>query len=467
MSKTSKKSVRLFVAVCLTLVLTGHLLSGGVKSDLPTPQKLWARCQKALIPLEYFVEKDEIVDSDSVPRLKLRRIEVKFYSQEMEGEKWGHPCVVFLPANPQVYSTPDRRGKVVIVGQRSRDGLATGPWRDPFLGNYGEPIAAFTGYPTMICPVPGEYDGTGGQEISIGFLREYRQKSQDPIDHSYFRLAIPYLRALDVMAEILKVGSKDIRAVIGGHSKRATSAFTAAAVDPQRIIGVVYMGNESTWGSTKDSLWQAISPAYTNNWVKAEVLYLGATNEDGYRMYNINRIQEMMGGGWTIEYTPNYRHASMSEKHFLNWRMWIVHVFEQRPLTKISDLSYSEVDAGFEWGGRSVEAGTLFRARIESPNKIIQVKVWYVYNDDEPYWRDLVWYPEFMVKKKDDVYEGYVKGKLPDAWLVEVKDTASGFPSYLSSLPQDITGKKTETKRSRGSRSRHWEPKKKDERMER
>jgi hypothetical protein len=59
------------------------------------------------------------------------------------------------------------------------------------------------------------------------------------------------------------------------------------------------------------------------------------------------------------------------------------------------------------------------------------------------------------------VYEGYVKGKLPDAWLVEVKDTARGFPGYVSSLPQDITGKATETRRSRGSRSRHWEPKKK------
>jgi hypothetical protein len=220
------------------------------------------------------------------------------------------------------------------------------------------------------------------------------------------------------------------------------------------------MGNESTWGSTKDTPWQAISPAYTKNWVKAKVLYLGATNEDGYQMYNINRIQELMDGKWTIEYIPNYRHASMSEKHFLNWRMWIAHVFEHRPLTKINDLSYTEVDQGFEWGGRKVEPGTLFRVRVEGQNKIIQVKIWYVYNDDEPYWRDLVWYPEFMVKNKDNVYEGYVKGKLPDAWLVEVKDTAHGFPGYLSSLPQDITGKKTERKRSHGSRSRHWEPKK-------
>ena len=66
-----------------------------------------------------------------------------------------------------------------------------------------------------------------------------------------------------------------------------------------------------------------------------------------------------------------------------------------------------------------------------------------------------------MVNSGGDIYEGFVKGKLPDAWLVEVKDTALGFPGYVTSLPQDITGKKTETRTSRGSRSRYWEPKKK------
>jgi hypothetical protein len=139
--------------------------------------------------------------------------------------------------------------------------------------------------------------------------------------------------------------------------------------------------------------------------------------------------------------------------------MWVAHLFENRPLSSIGDLGYREVPDDFEWGGRTGRAGTVFRARIKSPNKIIQAKVWYVYNDDEPYWRDLVWYPEFMVKTDGDYYEGFVRGRLPDAWLIEVKDIAGGVAGYVSSLPQDITGKRTETKRSRGSRSRLWAPK--------
>ncbi len=428
----------------------------------PTPRQIWERFRATLPSLDYRIEKDEIVPSDTDPCLKLRRIEVKFYSQEINGKSWGHPCVVFLPADRKIYDAADRRGKIVIVGQRSWDSLATGPWRNSYLGNYGEPIAAKTGYPTMICPVPGEYDGGGGREISIGFLDEMRKRSQDPADHSYFRLAVPYLRALDVMAGLLKVEPGRIRAIIGGHSKRATSAYTAAAIDPERIVGVVYMGNESTWESLVESPWRPIIPRFSREWVKARVLYIGGTNEDGYKMYNINLIQEIMGGAWTIAMVPNYRHSSMSEHHFLDWRMWVEHVFEGRPLTLISDLSFREVEEGFVWGGEPVEAGAVFRARIASPNKLIQAKVWYVYNDDPPTWRDLVWYPEFMIDAGDGFYEGYVKGKLPDAWLVEIKDIARGYAGYLTSLPQDITGMPTATRTSRGSRSRNWEPKKKE-----
>ncbi|MCP4713398.1 MAG: hypothetical protein GY869_32615, partial [Planctomycetes bacterium] len=425
-------------------------------SSIATPQELWLDFEKSLPELEFTVGKHEIFNSDTKPDMQLRRMEVKFYSQEIDGKKWGHPCVVFTPADPTINAAPERRGKVVIVGQRSWDGLATGPWRDSFLGNYGEPIAALTGYPTMICPVPGEYDGSEGREISIGFLNDLCRETQNPTDHNYFRLAAPYLRALDVMAELLKVERSKVRAVIGGHSKRATSAITAAAADPERIAGVVYMGNESTWGSTRNGPFASISPAFTKDFVEAKVLYLGATNEDGYKMFNINTIQEIMEGAWTIEYIPNYRHASMSEKHFIDWRMWVAHVFDDRGVSEINDLSCREVDQGFEWGGRSVEAGTLFRARIKSPNKIIQAKIWYVYNDDEPFWRDLMWYPEFMVRQDDGYYYGYVKGRLPDAWLVEVKDTGAGYAGYVSSLPQDITGKDTAVKVSKGSRSKNW-----------
>jgi len=445
----TRHHVVVLFAVCCVAIVRGADSATAQPPDapLPTPAGLWSAIRRTLPPFAYDVQKDEIVRSDTDPKQKLRRIEVKFYSQEIDGKKWGHPAVIFMPADRRVYESALRRGKVVIVGQRSIDNLATGPWRDSFLGNYGEPIAARTGYPTMVLPVPGEYDGTNGEEISIGFLNDRVRETGDITLHNYLRLAIPYLRGLDVFAGILK--EKKIRAIIGGHSKRATSAFTAAAIDPERIVGVVYMGNESVFSTYETGPLRAISPFNTQQFVKADVLYLGATNEDGYEMFNINRIQARMTRPWTIQYMPNYRHSDQSEKHFLDWQMWVAHVFDGRPVSRIADLSYEET-----------EEGTRFRAHIASPNKIIQAKVWYVYCDDVPYWRDLVWYPEFMVRTSGNAWEGYVTGKLPDAWLVEVKDTAGGFTGYVTTLPQDITHKPTKERVSKGSRSRLWEPKK-------
>ena len=69
-----------------------------------------------------------------------------------------------------------------------------------------------------------------------------------------------------------------------------------------------------------------------------------------------------------------------------------------------------------------------------------------------------MWYP-VRLEKNGDLYEAFLPGKLPDAWLVEVKDLARGAAGYVSSAPQDITHKETKERVSRGSRSRNWEPK--------
>lgn len=409
----------------------------------PSLRDLWLAIEPTLTPLDLTITRDEIVPSLTDPGQKVRRVQLKFYSQEIDGRRWGHPSVIFMPADQTRLAAPDRRGKVVIVGQRSLDSLITGSWRESFLGNYGDPIAVRTGYPTMILPVPGEDDATPGREIPVGPVDARAAKTKNPADHAYVRLAIPYLRALDVFATILH--ERTISAVIGGHSKRATSALTAAAMDPARVAGVVFAGNETTFGSFDEGPFRILSPFDRD--LPADVLYIGATNEDGYRMFNVNRVQARLQQPWTIEYIPNYRHADQSEQHFLDWQMWVSHVFDRRPLTRISDLRYEDTDEG-----------TLLRARIESANALLMVQAWTVFCDDVPYWRDLMWYPEFMTSKGGGVYEAYVPGKLPDAWLVEVKDTSHGIAGYVSSLPQDITHKETRTRESRGSRSRNWEP---------
>lgn len=419
----------------------------------PTPDRIWRDYQKALEPLTYEITKNETIASETDPGKRLRRLDFIFSSQEVpieqevSGEKqwrmtklW-HEGVIFIPEDPELDSKPRRDGKVVIVG-----GLV-GPYRQSFVSNYGDPIATLTGYPTMVLPNPGETRNRPGQMYNQRLLMDFRRKDRNITDHSHFRWAIPYLRALDIMAEILEIEKHDVRAVIGGHSKRATGAFTAAAIDPERVAGVVFMGNESLHPEDASSAWWAVSPYYTQKYVRCPTFYIGATNEGGYAMFNINKIQDHMNNPWTLEIIPNYRHASESEKQFLGWRMWVAHVFDGRPLSRISGLRSEET-----------EEGTRFHARVESANKIILAQVWYVYCDDAPYWRDLVWYPTLLYRREGDLYEGYLHGKTPDAWLVEVQDTAQGHRGYVSSLPQDITHKPVAMRAGQGF-PRLWERK--------
>ena len=406
----------------------------------PTLKQLWERCQETLPPFSFRILKDEVVPSVSDPSRKLRRIEVRFTSQVVGqwDHRMEHTGIILMPTSPADYRIPERKGEVVVIASPYAD--------ETILDNYGEPIAALTGYPTMVLPIPGEYDGHDGESCWVYFLRSQLLDSKDPVDHQYFRFAIPYLRALDVFAEILQ--EEKIRAVIGGHSKRAPAAFNAAAIDPDRIAGVVYMGMESTFAGYEGKEWECISPVYSQKEVKCPVLYLGATNEDGYEMFNITKLMAKMERPWTVENIPNFHHATYSEIQILDWMMWISHVFEGRPITRIHSLSFEEN-----------EEGTVFRVKIDNPSKILQGKVWYVFCDDVPYWRDLMWYPVFL-EKKGDFYEAFVSGKLPDAWLVEFKDIAFGYAGYVSSLPQDITGKPTKERYSRGWKSRNWQPKK-------
>ena len=123
----------------LFLVILGAAAAPAAQEGLPTPAELWARLQPRLPPLAWRVVGERVVPSATDPGKKLRRLEVEFCSQVVAGRPWGHPSVVFLPADPAVNARPPRRGRVVVVGQRSWDGLATGPWREnsaliPFTG---------------------------------------------------------------------------------------------------------------------------------------------------------------------------------------------------------------------------------------------------------------------------------------------------------------------------------------------
>lgn len=83
--------------------------------NVPKPRELWPIVRQHCVPLEFRVQTDDVVVSDTDPGTRLRRVTAHFWSQELAGRKWGHPCTILLPADPARNEAPDRRGKVVII----------------------------------------------------------------------------------------------------------------------------------------------------------------------------------------------------------------------------------------------------------------------------------------------------------------------------------------------------------------
>ncbi len=405
--------------------------------NVPKPRGLWPKVMKHAVPLEFTVKTDEIVASDTDPSQKLRKVTAHFYSQELDGKKWGHPCVIFLPADTDRNGPPERRGKVVIIGSPAESAFPI------HVDKYGEPIAARTGYPTMVISNPGEYPDGSIIERDIRVLDKLRQETGQNYFSMNCQLAVVYVKAMDALQQFL--GLEDLKAVIGGHSKRGRSATVAAAVD-SRVASPIIMGNEGVYSTDRISPGLSFHHGFFQDQVSVPVFYLGATNEDGYKMFNVNILQERLKRPMTIELIPNYCHSNFSEIQFMDFLMWVSHIHDGRPITEITDVSHERQN------GRSV-----FRAKVVSEAKVQMVRAWFVYSDDDA-WRDLMWY-HLIMEKKGDSYEALLYGKIADAFMIEVGDIALGNPGYVSSLPQKLTDAPVVERVSRGSLPRLWEAK--------
>lgn len=427
----------LAAAVCSGVILNGSTITYGQESsgpatafnfeeasrNVPKPREIYEYVKRDMIPMDLKIISDEIVTSDTDPSKKLRKITAHFNSLKLEGLEWGHPCVIFMPSDNSINLQPSRKGKVVIIGS---PGSAMFP---AHVEKYGEPIATRTGYPTMVLSSPGVHpDGANIEGANMAVLDRMRRATGTNFYNMNCQLALIYIRAMDVMERVLEVDR--VLAVIGGHSKRGRSATVAAAMD-SRVASPIIMGNESIYRTDRIEWHLPFHHGFFQDQVNVPVFYIGATNEDGYKMFSINLLQDRLKTPMTIEMIPNYRHYNFHEKQFIDFMMWVSHIFDGRPISRIVDMSHKYRN------GRNY-----YRAKVDSAAKVQFVRTWFVYADN-PQWKDLMWY-EWIMQKRGDHYETSVPGKKADAYMIEVADTALGFPGYVSSLPIKLTDKPVE-----------------------
>ena len=233
------------------------------------PREIWPHVEKHLVPLDFRIGSDEIVVSDTDPGQRLRKVTAHFDSQELAGKTWGHRCVILLPADNQRNLTSGRLGKVVIVG-------APGQLYFPVhVDKYGEPIAARTGYPTMVLSNPGTYPDGSSIERDIRVLGKLARETGNYWYNMNCQLAVVYIQAMNAFQQFL--GLETISAVIGGHSKRGRSTPVAAAMD-SRVAGAIMMGQEGVYSRNRVPSHLSFHLDFFQDQVSVPVFYLGATN---------------------------------------------------------------------------------------------------------------------------------------------------------------------------------------------
>jgi len=155
-------------------------------------------CSGTLLPVEFAVQKDEMVTSDTDPTQKLRRPRGEISTaREIDGRKWGHPSVIYLPVNRRVSKPTDRRGKVVIVwaAELGWPGHRPVARRVPGQLRRADRRAHRLSHDDL--SDPRRVRRGRRREISIGFLGRRYQQTTNLADTAYVRLAIPYLWAMD------------------------------------------------------------------------------------------------------------------------------------------------------------------------------------------------------------------------------------------------------------------------------
>ncbi len=185
---------------CQGLELIGHAAAfdfARASRAVPKPREIWPMVKQFTVPLEFTVISDEIVVSDTDPSKRLRKVTAHFWSQKLAGKKWGHRCVIFLPADNSPNLTPKRKGKVAIIGSPPY------AYFPVHVDKYGETIAARTGYPTMVLSNPGEYPDGSAIEHDIGVLNRLRKETGENYYHMNCQLAVVYIQAMNGFQQFL------------------------------------------------------------------------------------------------------------------------------------------------------------------------------------------------------------------------------------------------------------------------
>lgn len=329
----------------------------------------------------------------TAPGRKLQRIDLTFTSFEWAGEKWRHPCMVLLPDRV----SPEYAGDaVVIAGNGSNpDGLPV---------RYAE-AAALMGIPALaiIGANPGPHYGGKNEGAVMSVMEKKFLATGDPYWIGFSALGRVIVRAVTAMQAV--PGVKAERFVVTGGSKRGMASWIAAAAD-DRIVGAYpgawnmanfeaslklraerqgldygKGGDGPATATPRQQLASLETPRgkeyqrFLDPWLWRDriankpILFTVGANDPLFPPLSDTVFLPGMPKSTHIMLIPNRGHGHDSEREFAGWRMWIAHVFANRPVPDI------EVAWKRETGAIQLTAA------VKTPNPVKTVTAWSASNE--------------------------------------------------------------------------------------
>jgi PhoPQ-activated pathogenicity-related protein len=327
-------------------------------------------------------------ESKLAPGRTLKRIDLSFTSFEWAGEKWRHPCVVLLP--DRVVS--ELRGAAAIIAGNGAD-----PDGLPF--RYAE-AAALMGIPALatVGANPGRHYGANNENVLMSVMQKKFMETGDPRWIGFTALGKVLIRAITAMQAVPGIGAT--RFIVTGGSKRGVASWVAAAAD-DRIVGAYPEAwNMANFEAALKLQVERLGPDYGKEgggpgseppgkrlaslstprgreyaqyldpylWRERiagkQILFTAGTNDPLFPAPVDKVFLPDMPKSTRILLVPNFGHGHTAGRNFTGWRMWLAHVFANRPVPEVS-LTWKRQTDRLE-----------LRASVASTNPVKAVRVW-------------------------------------------------------------------------------------------
>ena len=300
---------------------------------------------------------ESIVERTAGSSQELRWVELRFFSHRWKDGPWYGKIHVVIPSQ----IAPDRRGLVAMCPIGSAHVQRGLDVRRDFL----EETARKFGIPVVSIPSMGRHFGLSQiHEMSDRLILEFLE-SRDPSWLPGYATSAVRARALTAVGHL--TGHRVKGVVHLGSSISAHQAWIWPLYD-ERVKGLVATGDigfqtdkyptDGSFRRAKRPVFEAISKADSSLQtlllkhsdpylfgprIRCAVLQVAGTNDFATPPSTLNKFLPRIAGPTRLVHVPNYAHGCGSFRHLAAFRMWIDHVFFERPLSdaRITRAAYT------------------------------------------------------------------------------------------------------------------------------